>query len=183
MHCAGTLNSGFFENPENWVAAKSCVPAESLYTDFFWDMRFCYRLQIRGVFWCAPIFFLSEQTECDVHRFGISDLASLSRSPRRPGSGVRARNIMVFWRFFVANIAWKCTLAKRNGRGVVYDISGNLKNIIHFISENNLEKNKKIYHKKRFRVHTPLLGLSWAICGKPLILEIFHDFWKIFRIF
>ena len=35
----------------------------------------------------------------------------------------------------------------------------------------------KIRSKTRLWVHTPLLGLSWAICCELLVLEIFQDFW------
>ena len=142
-------------------------------------MGFCYTPRIRGVFWCHPIFRRSDQSECDVDRFGISRSGRLLLLPPQAGIGGPSSKNHDFLEVFVFNIAHNCTLTKRNGRGVVYNISGNKKINKYFNSEFILEKNMKIHPKTWFRVHTPLLGLSWAISGKRLILEILHDFLKV----
>ena len=183
MHFPGTLNSEFFENRECWEAAKSCVPAEFLSTKFFGTCVFAILHESGEFFDVLPFFVDQISRSVMLTDFGFADLAGGSRSPRRPGSAVRARKVMIFWRVFVFNIAHKCSLAKRNGRGVVYNISGNYK--ILFISTRKiiLKKNMKIHPETRFRVHTPLLGLSWAICVKLRIFEEISCFFEDFMIF
>ena len=118
MHFPGYAKFRIFRKSWKLSCRKKLRPGRNFVYKQNWDMGFCHTPRIRGVFWCPPILRRSDQSECDVDRFGISDLAGLSRSPRRPGSGVRARKSWFFEGFL--------SLTSRTSAHVPKEMAGEL---------------------------------------------------------